>query len=217
MENRIDLHIHTCYSDGELTPMQVVNLAVKKELNIIAITDHDSIEGLKLVDREDPLIKDGRIEVINGIELSAKTSIGKMHILGYGIDYNNKELCLKLEEVRRKNIEITLAIYEQIKKDYGICFSDEEIEELKRATHNIGRPDLAKLCIKHGFAASVSEAFEKFLTPAHDKLQNIDVSKGIDWHECLDLITAFTNERFTISPSGVISIIIAFVSLSTPS
>lgn len=73
-EKIIDLHTHTNYSDGELSPMELIKLAIEKNIGTIAITDHDTLEGIKQIDRSNPLIVKSGIRVINGIELSAKVN-----------------------------------------------------------------------------------------------------------------------------------------------
>ena len=97
----IDMHTHTNYSDGDLSPQELIRLAIDKRIGTLAITDHDTIEGIKKVDRSEDIIVDSGIEIINGIELSAKTDKRKMHILGYGIDLNNKALNKKNGRFKR--------------------------------------------------------------------------------------------------------------------
>ena len=72
-----------------------------------------------------------------------------MHILGYGIDLENQILNNKMSELRDNSINSVLSIMEQIKRDYGIIFKYEDIKELVNANHNLGRPDLARLCINN--------------------------------------------------------------------
>lgn len=186
-EKIIDMHTHTNYSDGELSPEELIRLAIDKRIRTLAITDHDTIEGIKRVDRNEDIIVDSGIEIINGIELSAKVNIGRMHILGYGIDVNNKELNKKMIDLKDNSINSVLSIMEQIKRDYGIRFSYEDIKELVNAKHNLGRPDLAKLCVKYGYASSVQDAFDKYLIDAFNKTRS--TSKGMLYQECIKLIT----------------------------
>ncbi len=182
----IDLHTHTNYSDGELSPYELIRLAIEKRIGTLAITDHDTIEGIKEVDKNDQLIVDTGIKIINGIELSAKTDKGRMHILGYGIDLKNKALNQKMIELKDNSINSVLSIMEQIKKDYGIKFSYEDIKELVNAKHNLGRPDIAKLCVKYHYANSIQEAFNKYLIDAYNKTRKF--RQGLNYQECLDLI-----------------------------
>ena len=183
----IDMHTHTNYSDGDLSPQELIKLAIDKRIGTLAITDHDTIEGIKKVNRNEDIIVDSEIEIINGIELSAKTDKGRMHILGYGIDLNNKSLNKKVVDLKDNSINSVLSIMEQIKRDYGIRFSYEDIKELVNANHNLGRPDLAKLCVKYGYSTTYQDAFDKYLIDAHNKTRQ--TSKGLQYQECLELIT----------------------------
>lgn len=183
----IDMHTHTNYSDGDLSPQELIRLAIDKKVGTLAITDHDTIEGIKKVNRNEDIIVDSGIEIINGIELSAKADKGRMHILGYGIDLNNELLNKKMIDLKDNSINSVLSIMEQIKRDYGIKFSYEDIKELVNANHNLGRPDLAKLCVKYGYATTSQDAFDKYLIDAYNKTRQ--TSKGLQYQECLELIT----------------------------
>lgn len=187
-EKLIDMHTHTNYSDGDLSPMELVKLAIENNIGVLAITDHDTIEGIKHVDRNNPIIIKSGIKIINGIELSAKTTKGRMHILGYNINLNNDDLNNKMKILKNNSINSTLSVMEQIKRDYGIVFTYEDIKNLVNSNHNLGRPDLAKLCIKYGYAKSVGEAFDKYLVDAHNKIRKYGIIKGLEYKECLELI-----------------------------
>ncbi len=186
-EKIIDMHTHTNYSDGELSPQELIRLAIDKKIGTLAITDHNTIEGLKTIDRKSEIIEKSGIRVINGIELSAKSNVGRMHILGYGIDLNSELLNKKMSDLKDISINSVLSIMEQIKRDYGIRFGYVDIKELVNANHNLGRPDLAKLCIKYGYASTVEEAFNKYLIEAYNKTRKSD--NKLQYEECLELIT----------------------------
>ena len=182
MEKIIDMHTHTYYSDGELSPQELIEKAINKNIGVLSITDHDTINGIKTVDKN----KYPEIKIINGIELSVKRNKGRMHILGYGIDLENKDLNDKMYELRDNSLNHVLSLMEQIKKDYGIRFKYEDIKELVNANHNLGRPDLAKLCIKYGYASSVQDAFDKYLIDANTKV--LGHNKGLTYEEAISLI-----------------------------
>jgi predicted metal-dependent phosphoesterase TrpH len=184
MNKLIDLHTHTSYSDGEYTPDELIKLAIDKGIGTLAITDHDTVKGIKSINPDDYK----EIKIIKGIELSAKTDRGLMHILGYGIDENNEILNDKLSEIRGININAVIRILEQMKKDYGIAFSIEDVYDLLNANHSIGRPDIAKLCVKYGYADSVYDAFKKYLIPAFNKIRKDE--KGFSYQECINIIIA---------------------------
>ena len=178
----IDMHMHTCYSDGELTPDELIEYAISRNVGTMAITDHDTINGLKNINKK----YDNKIDIYNGIELSAKVPKGTMHILGYDIDINNQALNDKMHELKNNSLQIILCLIEQLKKDYGIIFDYEEIKELINSNHNLGRPDLAMLLLKRGLVSSIREGFDKYLNDADDKIKG--TNKKLTYQECLSLI-----------------------------
>lgn len=180
----IDLHTHTNYSDGELSPNELIRLAVKNKIGILAITDHDTVAGLNNIDYNMPELK--YLRLIPGIELNAKVNKGTMHILGYNIDKDNIPLNQKLYELRSTNANRIISILEQIKKDYNIVFDYEDLRSLFTAKHNLGRPDIAILCVKNGYANSVQDAFDKYLKEANNKVRS--KNKVLTYQECITLI-----------------------------
>lgn len=186
-EKIIDMHSHTNRSDGEKSPMGLIRYAIERKIGILGITDHDTIEGIKEVDRTNPIIVDSGIQIVDGIELSAKITKGRMHILGYDIDKENRDLNTKTKQLKDISVNTVLSLIEILKKDYNIVFGYDDIKELINANHNLGRPDLAKLCIKYGHATTVDEAFKRYLNDANDKLGKN--KKGIPREECLSLIS----------------------------
>lgn len=180
-EKMIDLHTHTCYSDGEYTPNELIKLAEQENIKTIAITDHDTLLGVKNISYTSDNIK-----VIKGIELSAKVDKGRMHILGYNIDINNKVLNDKINELRNNSLYSVLSLIVQIRNDYNIILDYDDIKELINSNGNIGRPDIAKLCVKEGYASDVQDAFDKYLIEAYDKVRGSN--RGITYKECISLI-----------------------------
>lgn len=190
----IDMHTHTNYSDGDLSPQELIRLAIERGVGTLAITDHDTIAGIKTVDRENPMIVSSGIEIINGIELSVKLdepyngNNRRMHILGYGIDLNNATLNEKMEILKDNSFHSFLSIMEQIRRDNKIQFNYKDILRTLNANHNLGRPDLAKLCVQYGFATTPQKAFDDYLIAAKEKIEQ--TSKGLPYQECLELITS---------------------------
>lgn len=179
------MHTHTSFSDGNLTPEELVLHASKNDIGIMSITDHDTILGIKEF-QENNIQNDDYPIVIPGIELTAKVSHGRMHILGYGIDVNNPKLNDKLSELHDNSIHSFLAYAYQLEKDYGIYFNKEDIDNLVDSNRNIGRPDLAILCVKYGYANSVDDAFNKYLISVFNKIRGDN--PGISYEECLSII-----------------------------
>src|SRR5512137_2886275 len=109
----VDLHLHTTASDGVRSPSNLVNYAKEKGLQAIAITDHDTIEGL-----EEALSEGDRIgfEVIPGIEISAEFSPGSMHLLGYFLDIHHPLLIEKLKYLQEARAERNPKIVQKLNR-----------------------------------------------------------------------------------------------------
>lgn len=90
MAKKIDLHIHTNCSDGFLSPKEVIDEAVKNNVSVIAIADHDTIDAYN--EELYAYAKEQKIKIINAVEISTKAKKCGVHILGYNFDINNKEL-----------------------------------------------------------------------------------------------------------------------------
>lgn len=183
MEKRyVDLHTHSVYSDGSQEPLQVLNEAKKNNVNILAITDHDNIEGSKELIFQSP--KD--IYLYSGVELTANVSKGRMHILGYNIDLDNENLNKRLKDMREASIYNIMLYIELLKKDFNIYIPQERTEWLLNLKGNIGRPQLSLILIEMGYCKTVQEAFDKYLISVFEKVRAI--KKGLTKEEAVSLI-----------------------------
>ncbi len=178
----IDMHTHSTASDGDMNPNELLSYAKEKGIEIMSLTDHDTLLGDKSLTTEDK----SDLTFINGIELSAKVKYGRMHILGYDIDLNSHRLNESMEELHDNSVYAVISYLNQLKIDYGIEFSEKDVIDLLTTNKNIGRPDIAKLCINYGYASNVQEAFDKYLIDIYAKTRNNN--KGIKPQECIDLI-----------------------------
>jgi predicted metal-dependent phosphoesterase TrpH len=153
-----DLHLHTTASDGTMSPAELVRYAREKGLKVIAITDHDTIEGLPEGIQEGNKLG---LEVIPGVELSADASMGTMHLLGYYIDPDASELTKKLRVLQQARMERNLKIVEKLRA-LGIPL---ELSEVKAAPEHgqIGRPHFAYTMVQKGYAQNIQDAFDRYL------------------------------------------------------
>lgn len=155
-----DLHLHTNCSDGQDTPEELVVQAKRLGLSCIAVTDHDTIDGVA------PAMLKGAalgVEVLAGIELSTSWRGRDIHLLAYCYDPHHPELCAHLLSVQERRIERMDRI---IKKLNAMGFPEITLQEvLERATVavSIGRPHLALVMYERGLVRSVQEAFDRYL------------------------------------------------------
>ena len=158
----VDLHMHTTFSDGKLTPTQLVRLLVQRKVTIASITDHDSTEGLSEAFNEAELFPN--LELIPGIEISADhpwDSQSDLHVLGYFIDIENQELQKSLIQFRHdrdQRAEIMVARLGSL----GIEIDFSRVQEIAGEA-GIGRPHIAEAMVEKGYIKSVPDAFNGYL------------------------------------------------------
>ncbi len=155
--NLIDLHTHTTSSDGSMAPAELVKYAKHKGLKAIAITDHDTTDGLQEALQEG---KSTGLEVIPGIEISADFN-PEMHILGYFLKGDYSRIAGTLAGLRLKRDERNPRIVKRL-NELGLEISVEEV--LARSRGGVtGRPHIAKVLIEKGYVHSNEEAFDRYL------------------------------------------------------
>lgn len=158
-EKYIDLHIHTTVSDGSFTPYEVVKQAAIQKLAAIAITDHDTTDGIPEALQAAAKYN---VEFIPGVELSAFNSkLGSIHILGLFIDPHEIKMLNKLKEIRTKRINRALKIITKL-NEIGFDITIDEIKDLTEYK-TIGRPHIAHTMLKKGYIKSIKEAFDRYI------------------------------------------------------
>lgn len=131
MIKKIDLHIHTIYSDGILSPKQVIDEAKKNGVSVIAITDHDTIAAYN--DEFYQYAKTKNIKIINGVEISTKFKKCSIHVLGYNIDINNKKLKDKLQFLINSRHEYLNNVAIKLRK-LGYILNVEQLIKIESVT-----------------------------------------------------------------------------------
>lgn len=165
----IDLHVHTIYSDGEYTPKEILEMCKKRNITVVGITDHNTMEGAKRAILENPYED---LKVIPGLELGAKYDIkgANLHILGYNVDLKNKPLKSICTAIMEDNVMRLESLVDLLKRYYNFTFKEQDLQNVYSSTGNIGRPDIARLCVKCGYASTIEEAFSRYLNPVDDKV-----------------------------------------------
>jgi len=177
MDKLIDLHTHTKCSDGSMTPAELVRHAKDSGLSAIAITDHDSTDGIAEAVREGEHVG---IEVVKGIEFSAKSDT-ETHILGYFIDEGSEHIKSAIgyiRDIRRRRVEETCSLLQ----NQGISVSIDEVKEYA-GSGILCRAHVARIMTDKGYTSSVSDAFDKWLSlgrPAYSDIQAISAYEAIE-------------------------------------
>lgn len=177
MQKFADLHIHTIFSDGILTPDEVFQKAVAKNLSAISFTDHDSIDGCLY---SQSIKRDYDIEFIDGIEFSSYEDGKEYHILGYHIDLFNKQLLTTISELRLSRLKRAEKIVQKLDRLNISLSLDTILSKADQAP--ITRPHIAATLVEQGYVHSLKEAFMLYLgdgCPAYEPKAQLSCEKVI--------------------------------------
>lgn len=166
MPDKADLHIHTTCSDGQLSPQEVIQLAIQKKLKSIAITDHDTFEAYEIAK---DLAVENDIELIPGVEVTTTFHGREAHILAYYFETDTNYFADFLAKQKRSRADRIKNIVRTLQADK----IDIEYAEVWATADggNLGRPHIAKILIEKGYVSNFNQAFELYLS--NEKLGDI--------------------------------------------
>ena len=154
---RADLHTHSTASDGQYAPTELVGLAKEAGIQVLALTDHDTLDGVKEAEQAGA---DLGITVIRGVELSA-AEYRNLHILGYGYDPADPGLTGFCNTMKARRDERKYRLRDFL-KGKGVHIDLAEVEELAQGGV-VGRPHFAQVMVRRGYVANNKEAFDRYL------------------------------------------------------
>jgi predicted metal-dependent phosphoesterase TrpH len=158
MPGGVDLHSHTTASDGALAPRELVRLAAKQRVRVLAVTDHDSTDGLPEAMQE---AAQHGIEIVPGLEINCDVPGSEVHVLGYFVGWQAAWFQAFLREQRTERVARVHRIAERL-TELGLPLTAEEIFAICQEG-SPGRPHVARAMIKRGYVKSVREAFDRWL------------------------------------------------------
>lgn len=173
-----DLHIHSTASDGRLTPAEVVQEAARRGLKFMSLTDHDTIDGIapaKAAAKGLPGLK-----LIPGIEVSTDIAAGEVHVLGYFIDYTDRELLEKLEQFRNSRLRRAKGMVAKLDK-LGVHLDWQRIEQIAGSSI-MGRPHIARAMLEKGYINSFKQAFTDYISrngPAYVEREKLTPAEAV--------------------------------------
>ena len=173
----IDLHTHSAFSDGSLSPEELVAEAKFAKLAGIALTDHDSVDGVR---RFLAACRKGGIRGVPGVEISLDGNGDAMHMLGYFIDHNDASLKKHLEGIKLNREYRNRKILENLTA-MGLAISMNEVSRYA-GSDNVGRLHFAQALVERGYVKSRQEAFDRFLAkgkPAYVNRKRLLPADGI--------------------------------------
>ena len=180
MNDRVDLHMHSIYSDGVLTPAELVERAVAASLRAMAVADHDNVDG---VAEAMSAGEQAGIEVLAGVELSVVwQQYEELHLLGYAFDPNNEVLKQALSEFRAfragRSEQILVKVNHRLSEEGRTPLEYGAVTSLAGGT--IGRPHIGQALLQAGYVQNMEQAFQKYLVPCNVPKRYFPVDEAID-------------------------------------
>jgi 3',5'-nucleoside bisphosphate phosphatase len=157
--SQVDLHTHSTASDGRLSPDAIVRMAAEMGLKYLSLTDHDSVSGVPAALKAAQSFPG--LTFIPGVEISTEVADGEVHMLGYFIDFNNKEFEQSLERFRDSRLGRAQGMITKLAK-LGIHIDWARVKEIA-GDGSVGRPHVARAMMEKGYIRTFDEAFEKYI------------------------------------------------------
>ena len=154
-----DLHTHTLCSDGKQSPEALVNRAAERGIQVLAVTDHDTVEGVA------PAVAAAEkvgCRLVPGMELSATLEEREIHLLAYGIEPDHPGLDRHLASMQEARQERAWAIVDRL-RETGVEVEDEQLRSDIASVHAVGRPHVAAALVRAGYVDTERAAFEQYL------------------------------------------------------
>lgn len=159
MMKKVDLHTHSSASDGLYSPAALIDLALRSGISALAVTDHDSVDGLG--EAETHAAAKG-LTFVPGVEFSIDYPRGTFHLVGLCVDFRNRALAGALSELRKKRDSRGRRIVEDLRRS-GVDISLEEVLDLA-AGAALGKPHFARVMVRRGYGSSVQDIFRRYMT-----------------------------------------------------
>ena len=177
-----DLHTHSTASDGQYRPAELVQLARDRGVELLALTDHDTLDGLDEAAQAGAALG---LRILRGVELSAR-EYRNLHILGYSFSTGPSPLSNLCQEMRGRRNRRKYEIMDYLRSK-GVDIPLAEVEALASGGV-VGRPHFAQVIVRHGYAAANHEAFDRWLDT--EEFQEINNRFKVDARTCVEAIKA---------------------------
>ncbi len=191
-----DFHTHSTRSDGVRSPAELVDVAASRGVRVMALTDHDSLDGLE--EAEAAAARHPGFTLVPGVELSCDVPGTEVHVLGYFVDRERPEFVERLEQFRAGRIDRAQRIIGALER-LGAPIEWERVQEIAGEA-SVGRPHIAQALLERGHIASFDEAFERFIGrdgPAYAEREKLTPDEAIALIARAGGLAVFAHPSFT--------------------
>jgi hypothetical protein len=178
MGSRADFHCHSTASDGILSPSELVKLAYEQGVRVMALTDHDSTEGVAEARRAGERYPD--FTLVPGVEMGTDIAGGEVHVLGHFLDPDDPELAETLRRSRESRVGRGRGMVERL-RELGLDVTWEQVQRFA-GDGAVGRPHVAQALLEKGYVSTVTEAFDKYIGrngPAYVERQKLTPAEAV--------------------------------------
>ena len=172
---KIDLHMHSVFSDGSDSPEQILERVRETGLELFSVTDHDSVKSSETLPG---LLRPGDPKFITGAEISCRDEEGKYHILGYGFDPDSESVRSLVDRGHQIRLKKVRARLEFLREQFGFRFPRDELRKLM-ALDNPGKPHIGNLMVRLGYASSKEEAISNYINKLRVRSEYIRPEEAI--------------------------------------
>ena len=204
MSALVDLHMHTTASDGTRTPTELVRILGQTTLRLVAITDHDSLEGIAEARRE--LANHPQLTLIPGVEMSSDDGESEVHVLGYHLDDSDPDLHEVLSTFRKSREgrgELMVAKLNEL----GFDITWERVVEIAQGGA-IARPHVARALMEKGYVSEIREAFDKYIArggPAYVEREKMTPEEAVALIRRFGGVPVLAHPTFTNNPPALVA------------
>ena len=204
MSFTVDLHLHSTASDGTLTPTELMKLLAGNGLKLVALTDHDSLEGIPEAKAE--LANHPDVTLIPGVEISADIEGSEVHVLGYHLDENNPELQEVLGHFRKGREGRGEKMVEKL-NEMGFAIEWERVVELAQGG-SIARPHVARALLEKGYISELKEAFDQYIGrggPAYVGREKMSPADSVELIAKFGGVPILAHPTYTKDPESLVA------------
>ncbi|MEI8388495.1 MAG: PHP domain-containing protein [bacterium] len=183
----LDLHTHSVYSDGSLTPEEIVDVTINLGLAAVSITDHDNILAYEYArshaEMRSKETGNTQLEIIPGIEINTMHEKQEVHILGYYINSANKQMQDLIAYQQHVRIQQTIEIVKKLKDEAKINIKLEDVTSLVKEGGSVGRPHIAKAIVNAGGVSNMIEAYRRYIcdnSPTYVKRKTVSPFEAVE-------------------------------------
>ncbi|NCA68046.1 MAG: PHP domain-containing protein, partial [Clostridia bacterium] len=177
----VDLHIHSCYSDGTYKVEELLEMIRTSNIRTFSITDHDTLDScfaMRELSRGWTALRG--LTYFDGVEFSCKYKNIDLHMLGYGFNLDDKRIQELAARAKQNRREKTVRLVEYLRTEHKIEIPMEEQDKLYSSKSNIGKPNFANILIKMGYGSDVAEVIDKYMNAFKSFDLKIEAEEAID-------------------------------------